>query len=126
MISKERKLFNRIEAHIRPDPSNHTIWRIDFDNLLRALGNQGLIIQPGKFEDRINTEMGRLIDKNIASTPVTRFVIAQIIYDIAMQMDLSNDLNVKNELGKRTQDIVTAQVADMPGEGPDSPFLKKD
>lgn len=97
MISKEEKIINKLLVYIYKDKKDTSVIRIDIDNVVKVLSDNGYILMRSDFEKNLDSLLNKHVVGKLAVGPGTAYTICKAI------MELANKLHIDQ---RRLLDIV--------------------
>ena len=85
-------------AQIHFDKDDSSVIRISFDNVLKVLGENDIIVPHKMYEETLNTVLSEKLVGRVQITDGTKYVVAQALLNTAFLLAVSKDQIIKHKI----------------------------
>lgn len=98
MIKQSTILINQLLAHVHFDSADKSIIRISFDNVIKILLENDIIVPPKMYEETLNKVLNEKLVGKVQATDTTKWAVAQAILNTAFLLAVSKDDIIKHKI----------------------------
>lgn len=91
MIPKKERIINQLLGCIYIDRNDNTVYKLNFDNVLKTLISNDYILHKSEFETRVEDVLNASLAGKAKVGHPTAYAIAEIIFLLAEVMNVSKD-----------------------------------
>lgn len=91
MIPKEERIINQLLACVYTEKSDPSVYKLNFDQVLKVLIGNDFILPNRQFEDTVEKVLNAKLAGKAVVSKATKYSIAKIIYHVAEEMCVSKD-----------------------------------
>jgi hypothetical protein len=89
MVKQQSKLLNQILAHIHFDKEDKTVVRISFDNVIKILADNDVIVPQKIYETTLEKVLEERLVGKAQVADGTKWIIAQAVLNTALLLAVS-------------------------------------